>query len=232
MPPWPGTFGSAAYAASTNRRVEALICSDGETTVPVMWCRAPTRTQQTRTPRQTMVDTRQPHRGEPAPQRSADTLAQPPTALSRDSFRSTRQGKAAAPLASWTCESLTVDPRYVPVSIDHPQVGERTRRDPAISYGRPRRRFHHLNRPRRLRGSCWTLRNSPCRIGQVSAAPRSLSVYVDCHQSRRASAGCPALSDRSPAGKLTSDKSRVEAHRFYRRLGFVASHEGMKLALA
>lgn len=31
--------------------------------------------------------------------------------------------------------------------------------------------------------------------------------------------------------QLTSDKSRVDAHRFYARLGFVASHEGMKLAL-
>lgn len=31
--------------------------------------------------------------------------------------------------------------------------------------------------------------------------------------------------------QLTSDKSRRSAHRFYERLGFVASHEGMKLAL-
>ncbi len=32
--------------------------------------------------------------------------------------------------------------------------------------------------------------------------------------------------------QLTSDASRTEAHRFYERLGFVASHVGMKLALA
>jgi ribosomal protein S18 acetylase RimI-like enzyme len=31
--------------------------------------------------------------------------------------------------------------------------------------------------------------------------------------------------------QLTSDKSRVDAVRFYQRLGFQASHEGMKLAL-
>jgi GNAT superfamily N-acetyltransferase len=31
--------------------------------------------------------------------------------------------------------------------------------------------------------------------------------------------------------QLTSDKSRAGAHRFYERLGFVASHEGMKLKL-
>lgn len=31
--------------------------------------------------------------------------------------------------------------------------------------------------------------------------------------------------------QLTSSKSRVDAHRFYERLGFEKSHEGMKLAL-
>jgi ribosomal protein S18 acetylase RimI-like enzyme len=31
--------------------------------------------------------------------------------------------------------------------------------------------------------------------------------------------------------QLTSDNSRAEAHRFYERLGFVASHVGMKLVL-
>lgn len=31
--------------------------------------------------------------------------------------------------------------------------------------------------------------------------------------------------------QLTTDKSRRDAHRFYERLGFKASHEGMKLAL-
>jgi ribosomal protein S18 acetylase RimI-like enzyme len=31
--------------------------------------------------------------------------------------------------------------------------------------------------------------------------------------------------------QLTTDKSRLAAHRFYERLGFVASHEGMKLVL-
>ncbi len=32
--------------------------------------------------------------------------------------------------------------------------------------------------------------------------------------------------------QLTTDRSRTDARRFYERLGFVASHEGMKLALA
>lgn len=32
--------------------------------------------------------------------------------------------------------------------------------------------------------------------------------------------------------QLTTDKTREDAHRFYRRLGFVASHEGLKLDLS
>jgi GNAT superfamily N-acetyltransferase len=31
--------------------------------------------------------------------------------------------------------------------------------------------------------------------------------------------------------QLTTDQRRADAHRFYERLGFVASHLGMKLAL-
>jgi GNAT superfamily N-acetyltransferase len=32
--------------------------------------------------------------------------------------------------------------------------------------------------------------------------------------------------------QLTSNKARIDAHRFYARLGFVASHEGIRLSLA
>ncbi len=31
--------------------------------------------------------------------------------------------------------------------------------------------------------------------------------------------------------QLNSDKSQTDAHRFYQRLGFVPSHEGMKRSL-
>lgn len=31
--------------------------------------------------------------------------------------------------------------------------------------------------------------------------------------------------------QLTTDKTRTDAHRFYSRLGFVASHEGLKMQL-
>jgi len=39
-----------------------------------------------------------------------------------------------------------------------------------------------------------------------------------------AASGCEMI-------QLTTDKSRKDAHRFYERLGFVASHDGMKLTL-
>ena len=42
------------------------------------------------------------------------------------------------------------------------------------------------------------------------------------HEARRR--GCGLV-------QLTTDKSRPDAHRFYHQLGFVASHEGMKLRL-
>ncbi|WP_160037154.1 GNAT family N-acetyltransferase [Paenibacillus sp. An7] len=32
--------------------------------------------------------------------------------------------------------------------------------------------------------------------------------------------------------QLTTDKQRKDAHRFYERLGFIASHDGMKLVLS
>jgi ribosomal protein S18 acetylase RimI-like enzyme len=41
---------------------------------------------------------------------------------------------------------------------------------------------------------------------------------------RARAAGCGLV-------QLTTDKTRIEAHRFYERLGFVASHIGMKLLL-
>ena len=62
---------------------------------------------------------------------------------------------------------------------------------------------------------------------RVSAAERGNRVGEQLvrHAIDRAKArGCGLV-------QLTSDKSRVDAVRFYERLGFTASHEGMKLAL-
>jgi GNAT superfamily N-acetyltransferase len=57
-----------------------------------------------------------------------------------------------------------------------------------------------------------------CRGGGLGAA---MMVWAIGEARRR---GCALV-------QLTSDKSRTSAHRFYERLGFVATHEGMKLAL-
>ncbi len=40
-----------------------------------------------------------------------------------------------------------------------------------------------------------------------------------------------AKSEKCGMVQLTTDKQRSDAHRFYERLGFLASHEGMKLML-
>ena len=62
---------------------------------------------------------------------------------------------------------------------------------------------------------------------RVSAACRGLGIgerlIRHAIEAARA-AGCALV-------QLTSDNSRPDAHRFYERLGFVASHAGFKLAL-
>jgi len=54
---------------------------------------------------------------------------------------------------------------------------------------------------------------------EISADPRQLVVV--------------AVDEEEIVGtlQLTSDKSRVDAHRFYERLGFAATHEGFKMSL-
>jgi GNAT superfamily N-acetyltransferase len=62
---------------------------------------------------------------------------------------------------------------------------------------------------------------------RVAAAERSRGVGAELMRCAMAIARehhCEVL-------QLTTDKRRRDAHRFYERLGFVASHEGMKLAL-
>ncbi len=54
---------------------------------------------------------------------------------------------------------------------------------------------------------------------------RRIGEALMAHVEQRArDAGCGLI-------QLTSDKQRVEAHRFYVRLGYVASHVGMKRKL-
>ena len=70
-------------------------------------------------------------------------------------------------------------------------------------------------------------------VGLLAAAVRVDQAYRSCgvghamftwaiSEARRR--GCALI-------QLTTDKVRTDAHRFYERLGFVASHEGLKLIL-
>lgn len=62
---------------------------------------------------------------------------------------------------------------------------------------------------------------------RVSSALRGQGVgalMVDWAIGHARARGCTLI-------QLTTDKSRTAAHRFYERLGFKASHEGMKLTL-
>lgn len=62
---------------------------------------------------------------------------------------------------------------------------------------------------------------------RVAASIRGLgigAIMVNWAASESRRRGCSLM-------QLTTDKSRKDAHRFYQRLGFEASHEGMKLTL-
>lgn len=62
---------------------------------------------------------------------------------------------------------------------------------------------------------------------RVAAAARSLGLgqrLVEWAIARATDRGCGVI-------QLTTDRSRTDAHRFYERLGFVASHVGMKRVL-
>ena len=62
------------------------------------------------------------------------------------------------------------------------------------------------------------------RVGAGERGPRPRRVAVRHAIGLARAEGCGLV-------QLTSDKSRADAHRFYERLGFVASHVGMKLEL-
>jgi GNAT superfamily N-acetyltransferase len=62
---------------------------------------------------------------------------------------------------------------------------------------------------------------------RVAASHRSRGVgreMIEWAIERARARGCRLV-------QLTTDKRRADAHRFYESLGFVASHEGMKLRL-
>lgn len=69
----------------------------------------------------------------------------------------------------------------------------------------------------------------------VDADPQQLLVIVRDGDGRPAGTMqltfVPGLTRGATLVQLTSDKRRGDAHRFYERLGYVASHEGFKLEL-
>jgi GNAT superfamily N-acetyltransferase len=79
--------------------------------------------------------------------------------------------------------------------------------------------LRHLMRRGTLVGQIEAVRvDAPVRRHGIGAAMMSWAIQ----EARRR--GCSVV-------QLTSNKKRKDAHRFYERLGFPASHEGMKLPL-
>lgn len=75
------------------------------------------------------------------------------------------------------------------------------------------------------------------RLGAVRGTIEGVRVHADERGNRLGEKLCRHLIDEArEAGcvmvQLTTDKTRVDAHRFYERLGFTASHIGMKLRIA
>ena len=75
------------------------------------------------------------------------------------------------------------------------------------------------------------------RQGRVRATIEAVRVASDIRGQRLGERLVTHAIERARAAgaglaQLTTDKSRKDAHRFYERLGFKASHEGMKLDLA
>lgn len=72
--------------------------------------------------------------------------------------------------------------------------------------------------------SAWRMQIEAVRVARErrgqGIGEKMMTAVIDMARQR----GCRTV-------QLTTDKSRKDAHRFYARLGFVASHEGMKLAL-
>ncbi len=96
------------------------------------------------------------------------------------------------------------------------------------------------SKPSRARPRSRVARRSDARRCAAcrSSAARARSRGGDLPYRRRPRGTCcwsPAIEEARRRGcalvQLTSDKRRTDAHRFYERLGFVASHEGFKLAL-
>ncbi len=74
------------------------------------------------------------------------------------------------------------------------------------------------------RGGAWRMQIESVRVAATQRGHGTGSAMMRWAIEQARGRGCALV-------QLTSDKRRGDAHSFYRRLGFEASHEGMKLAL-
>lgn len=74
------------------------------------------------------------------------------------------------------------------------------------------------------RGAAWRAQIESVRVAREKRAQGIGAKMMQEAIAMAKAKGCKLV-------QLTTDKSRKDAHRFYKRLGFVDSHEGMKLAL-
>jgi ribosomal protein S18 acetylase RimI-like enzyme len=74
------------------------------------------------------------------------------------------------------------------------------------------------------RQGMWRAQIESVRIDSASRGQGAGQAMMEWAIARSRERGCGLM-------QLATDKRRTDAHRFYARLGFVASHEGMKLEL-
>ncbi|SDX26173.1 Ribosomal protein S18 acetylase RimI [Arthrobacter sp. cf158] len=74
------------------------------------------------------------------------------------------------------------------------------------------------------RKGSWRMQIEAVRVSRVLRGQGVGALMIEWAIGQARDRGCSLV-------QLTTDKSRTSAHRFYERLGFVASHEGMKLVL-
>jgi GNAT superfamily N-acetyltransferase len=120
-------------------------------------------------------------------------------------------------------DSGAVDPAYL-AALRAIQAEPNSRQLVAVEAGRVVGCFQLSFLPGLSRQGSWRAQIEAVRVarerrdGGIGAAMMRWAVEQARHR------GCSLV-------QLTTDKRRSDAHRFYRRLGFEASHEGMKLML-
>lgn len=139
--------------------------------------------------------------------------------LADDQLGATREDSSEMAPYERAFEAIDGDPAHLLVVGELLETGE-----PGEPAGAVVATFQLSFIPGLSRRGAW---RSQLEAVRVSARLRGLGIGAAmvqwaAEESRRR--GCALM-------QLTTDKSRKDAHRFYERLGFAASHEGMKLTL-